>query len=193
MDKSISQNLGRPSIINDDDIAVSLPPKKPSPGGAQVYDIFQDQITLAIIASRIYTEIYSANAATKSETYRMSVRGKLDDHLQRWRAGIPIDIRPEHPIHCPEEQFVPVIMMHFTYLDAMILLHRPGHGEVADLHMKGKGEDPRRRLNGRVYASHLLCLAAARRSIKLLNTFNSNEMQNQYISWFVTHSCHGTL
>jgi hypothetical protein len=29
MEKAISHNLGRPSVINDDDIAVDLPPKKP--------------------------------------------------------------------------------------------------------------------------------------------------------------------
>jgi Fungal specific transcription factor domain len=178
LEKAISHNLGRPSVINDDDIAVDLPPKKStSSGGGKGYDIFQDQIKLAIIGSRIYTELYSSSSQTKSETHRMTVLGKLDDHLQRWRDSIPIDIRPEHPIRCSEEQYVPVAMMHLTYLDAVILLHRlPGNQEpyknveATDMHLGTN-------------ASQLLCLAAARRSIQILDTFSNNNLQN--IMWFV--------
>jgi len=192
MEKAISQNVGRPSVINDDDIAVDLPPKKSelaiSRSGAKFYDIFQDQIRLAIIGSRICTELYSASSQTKSEVDRVRVRGKLDNELQRWRDAIPINIRPEHPIKCSDEQYVRVVMMHFVYLDAVIRLHRvPDHsrsfkdGGATDL----KSHDQRSRLNPRVYASQLLCLAAARRTIQLLDTFSSNNMQNQHLMWFV--------
>jgi len=192
MEKAISHNLGRPSVINDDDIAVELPPKMPglvqSPSRAKVYDLFQDQITLAIIGSRICSELYSASSQTKSEVDRMKVLGKLDNHLQRWRDAIPIDIRPEYPIKCSDEQYVPVVMMHFTYLDAVILLHRlSSHqgsfkdGETMDM----KSHDQRPRLNPRIYSSRLLCLAAARRSIQLLDTFSNNNLQNQHYMWFV--------
>jgi hypothetical protein len=192
MEKAISHNLGRPSVINDDDIAVDLPPKKPgliqSPSGAKVYDTFQDQITLAIIGSRICSELYSASSQTKSEVDRMRILGKLDSHLQRWRDAIPIDIRPEHPIKCSDEQYFPIVMMHFIYLDAVILLHRlSSHegsfkkGGVTDI----KNHDQQPGLNPRVYVSQLLCLAAARRSIQLLDTFSNNSLQNQYLTWFV--------
>jgi hypothetical protein len=192
LEKAISHNLGRPSVINDDDIAVDLPPKKPgliqSPSGAKVYDIFQDQIMLAIIGSRICSELYSASSQTKSEVDRMKVLGKLDNHLQRWRDAIPVDIRPEHPIKCSDEQYVPVIMMHFTYLDAVILLHRiSGHqesfkdGKATDM----KSHDQRPGLNPRVYASRLLCLAAARRTIQLLDIISNNNPQYQHLMWFV--------
>lgn len=190
MEKAISHNLGRPSVINDDDIAVDLPPKMPgliqSLSGAKVYDIFQDQVTLAIIVSRIYNELYSASSQTKSEVDLIKVLGKLDDHLQRWRDDIPVDIRPEHPISCSYEQYAPVVMMHFTYLDAVILLHRiSSHqeldGEAADM----RTHDRQPPLNPRGYASQLLCLAAARRSIQLLDTFSNNNLQNQHLMWFV--------
>lgn len=177
MEKAISHNLGRPSVINDDDIAIDLPPKQPrliqSPSGERVYDVFQDQIVLAIIGSRIYSELYSARSQTKSEMERMQVLSKLDDHLQRWRDSIPIDIRPEHPIKCSDGQYVSVVMMHFTYLDLVILLHRVSDhqqsfkaGEAADM----KNHDQRLQLNPGVHASQLLCLAAARRSVRLLDT-----------------------
>ena len=192
MEKEISHNLGRPSVINDDDIAVDLPPKKPgliqSPSRAKVYDVFQDKIMLAIIGSRIYSELYSASSQTKSEVDRMKVLGKLDYHLQRWRDAMPVDIRPEHPIKCSDEQYVSVVMMHFTYLDAVILLHRlPGHQEIfKDGEATAmKSHDQRPQLNPRVYASQLLCLAAARRSIQLLDTFSNNNLQNQHLMWFV--------
>ena len=192
MEKAISQNVGRPSVINDDDIAVDLPPKKPeltlTPNGSKFYDIFKDQIRLAIIGSRICTELYSASSQTKSEVDRMKVRGKLDNELQRWRDAIPIDIRPEHPIKCSDEQYVRVVMMHFVYLDAVIRLHRVSgyhklfkDGQATDL----KSHDQRPRLNPRVYASQLLCLAAARRTIQLLDTFGNNNVQNQHLMWFV--------
>lgn len=193
LEKAIGHNLGRPSVINDDDIAVELPPKKPgilrSPSGAGVYDIFQDSITLAIIGSRIYTELYSASSQTKSEEHRMKVLGKLDNHLQRWRDAIPIDIRPEHPINCSDEQYVSVVMMHFTYLDAVIMLHRiSGHhsetsfkyGEAMKTNVPGRSQ-----LNPRVNASQLLCLAAARRTIQLLHTISHNNGQNQHFMWYV--------
>src|ERR1700760_2607274 len=71
LEKAISHNLGRPSVINDDDIAVDLPPRKPvliqSHSGAKVHDVFRNQIMLAIIKSRIYSELYSASSQTKSE------------------------------------------------------------------------------------------------------------------------------
>ncbi|TVY25243.1 putative transcriptional regulatory protein [Lachnellula hyalina] len=185
MEKAISHNLGRPSVITDDDIAIDLPPKKPgliqSPSGAKVHDIFQDQITLAIIKSRIYTELYSASSQTKSESDRMKVLAKLDNHLQRWRDAMPIDIRPEHPIRCSDEQYVPVVMMHFIYLDAIILLHRlSGHQEASKI-PRSDTTDMKSR-----HASQVLCLAAARHSIQLLHTFSSNNLQNQHIMWFVT-------
>ena len=192
IEKAVSHNLGRPSIINDDDIAVELPPKKPgfikSPSGSKVYDIFQDQITLAIIGSRICSELYSASSQTKSEVNRMKVLGKLDNHLQRWRDAMPVDIRPEHPLKCSDEQYAPVVMMHFVYLDAVILLHRLSSHQasfkdedVTDM----KSRDERARLNPRVYASGLLSLAAARRSIRLLDTLSNNNLQNQHLMWFV--------
>jgi hypothetical protein len=192
MEKAISHNLGRPSVINDDDIAIDLPPKQPrltqSPSGDKTYDVFQDQIGLAIIGSRIYSELYSARSQTKSEMERTKVLGKLDDHLRRWRDSIPVDIRPENPIKCSDEQYVSVVMMHFTYLDLVILLHRVSDhqqsfkdGETTDM----KRQDQRLELNPRVYASQLLCLAAARRSVQLLDTLKNTRPQNQRLLWFV--------
>lgn len=181
LEKQISRNLGRPSVINDDDIAVDLPPKKPEttkfPSRGKTYDIFQDQIKLSIIGSRIYTELYSSSSQTKSEPDRMRVLDKLDNHLQRWRDSIPIDIRPEHPISCSYEQYVLVAMMHLSYLDAVILLHRlPGHRESFE----------NSKTNTKTNTSQLLCLAAARRSIQILDTFRNNKLQN--LTWFVSTS-----
>jgi hypothetical protein len=194
LEKAISHNLGRPSIINDDDIAIELPPKQPgiirSVNGGNVFDIFQDQVTLAIIGSRICTELYSASSQTKSEADRMKVLGKLDRHLQNWRDAVPVEIRPEHPISCSDEQYASIVMMQFAYLDTVILLHRlPGHqkslkrGETTDEKMP----DPKTQFNVRVRASHLLCLAAARRSIRLLDAISKNDKQNQNLTWFVVN------
>ena len=191
IEKTISHNLGRPSVINDDDIVVYLPRKKPVtqlPKRPEAYDIFRDQVMLAIIGSRICSELYSASSQTKSEVDRMKVLGKLDNHLKRWRDGLPIEIRPEHPITCSEEQYVSVVMMHFAYLDAVILLHRvSSHEEVfkSSNAKQSTSHDQQAQPNPRVRASRLLCLAAARRSIQLLDTFSKNNLQNQHLMWFV--------
>lgn len=190
LEKAISHNVGRPSCLHDDDIAVDLPPKKPDSqtGGAKVYDTFQDQVKLAIIGSRICSELYSASSQTKSEADRTKVLGTIDTHLQKWRDALPIGIRPEHPIQCSAEQYVGVVMMHLTYLDAVILLHRlSSHQDpsrsVETTNTTGRAQQPR--LNPRVYASQLLCLAAARRTIHLLNTFNHDIIQNAHLMWSV--------
>ncbi|MCJ1308243.1 hypothetical protein MMC25_001896 [Agyrium rufum] len=194
MEKPISQNLGRPSIINDDDIAVELPSKQPrlirSPSGARVYDIFQDQVKLAIIGSRIYSELYSASSQTKSQADRIKVLGQLDAHLQRWRDAMPLDIRPEYSINCSDEQYVPVVMMHFIYLDAVIMLHRiSSHREsyIEDETAEVKTANRQSQLSPRLYGSQLLCLAAARRSIQLLDTFSNNNLHNQHLMWMALY------
>lgn len=191
IEKATSHSLGRPSFINDDDVAVDLPPQKPistQKSGAKIYDFFQDQVKLAIIGSRIYTELYSASSLTNSEADRMKVLGKLDNHLQHWRDTIPIEIRPEHPIICSDEQYASVVMMHFTYLEAVVQLHRLSghHKSFQDDEAPDMKREDLQRLNPRVHASYSLCLAAARRSIRLLDTFSNNTLQNQHFMWFVT-------
>ncbi|CAG8976123.1 hypothetical protein HYALB_00002404 [Hymenoscyphus albidus] len=188
-EKSTSHSLGRPSSIYDDDIAVDLPPNGAATiqasTGAKLYDFFQNQITLSIIESRIYSELYSASSLTKSREGRMRVLGKLDDHLQRWRDAIPIEIRPEHPISCTNEQYIPVVMMHFTYLEAVIQLHRVSsrQGIFRNGTTTKVESGDELRLDNQTYTSHLLCVAAARRSIRLLDTIGNKTRHNQHFMW----------
>ncbi|CAG8957218.1 hypothetical protein HYFRA_00009420 [Hymenoscyphus fraxineus] len=188
LEKSTSHSLGRPSSIYDDDIAVDLPPNGAvtiqASTGAKLYDFFQNQTTLSIIESRIYSELYSASSLTKSREDRMRVLGKLDDHLKRWRDAIPIEIRPEHPISCTNEQYIPVVMMHFIYLEAVIQLHRvSSRQDIFRNDHTTEAESGDERLDNRSHTSQLLCLAAARRSIRLLDTIGNKPRHNQHFMW----------
>jgi hypothetical protein len=100
---------------------------------------------------------------------------------------LPIEIRPEETIQCSWEQFIPVVMMHFTYMNCLTTVHRASlnHGSWTNIRPKQDGlalHD--QQLNPRVYASHSICLSAARSTIELLRKVSNYSPRNSII-WFV--------
>ncbi len=102
---------------------------------------------------------------------------------------MPEEIRPEMPIQCSNEQFVPVVMIHFSYLDCLTTLHRVSihHGSWMNDRAKQNGSMLHdQQLNPRVYASQSICLNAARNSIRLLEHVNLNgDSPRDNFIWFV--------
>lgn len=192
LDKSISLRTGQPSVIVDDDIGVDLPEEKEmfhiSPDGSKRYGIFRCHAILARLESSIYQELYSIRARNKSELERLKTVGKLDKELQDWKDSLPLGIRPETPIECPRDQFLPVVMMHFTYLNALTTIHRASvnHGSWVNFRSKQTGSGFHdQHLNPRVYASHSICLSAARSSIELLQRVGIHSPRDNLI-WCVS-------
>ena len=176
MDKVLALRLGHPSVMNDNDIGVDLPKEHKSfsfyPDGSQRYDIFRCQVRLALLESRIYTELYSAAAHRRSALERLRSVGQIDKELQEWRTTVPIEIRPDEFIRCSQEQFPPVFLMHFEYYNCLTTIHRVSihhRGSWTNddvIEMTSTPHNPQ--LNPRVYSSQSICLAAARSTIKLL-------------------------
>lgn len=100
---------------------------------------------------------------------------------------MPIEIRPEETIQCSWEQFVPVVMMHFTYMNCLTSVHRVSmnHGSWINIRSKQDGSALHdQQLNPRIYASHSICLSAARSTIELLRKLSNYSPRNSLI-WFV--------
>jgi hypothetical protein len=183
MDKVLALRLGHPSVMNDNDIGVDLPKEHKSfsfyPDGSQRYDIFRCQVRLALLESRIYTELYSAAAHRRSALERLRSVGQIDKELQEWRTTVPIEIRPDEFIRCSQEQFPPVFLMHFEYYNCLTTIHRVSihhrgswtNDDVAE--MTSTPHNPE--LNPRVYSSQSICLTAARSTIKLLQYMEAVE------------------
>ena len=175
IDKALALRLGVPGVMHDNDIGIDLPKEhrmfSVDLDSSRSHDIFQCQVQLALLRSRIYTELYSAKAQQKSALDRLRSVGQLDKDLQDWRMTLPLEIRPDEVIRCSQEQIPPVFLMHFAFFDCICTIHR------ISLHFRGPWtkEDPTQiaslhspQLNPRVYSSQSICLAAARSTIKLL-------------------------
>jgi hypothetical protein len=197
MDKSVALRLGHPSVINDDDIGIDLPQEKTfvevRPDGSTRYGIFRCQIQLAMLESRIYSELYSARSLKRSTLDRLRSIGELDKALLEWKEALPLEIRPETALGRIEAQFLPIVMMHFAYFNCITTIHRISvhHGSWASSHLSdGRSTLHDRQLNPRVYASQTICLTAARQSIQILKCVSlRKDMQSYNIIMFVLTFC----
>ena len=189
LEKSTCIRTGRPSAISEEDIGVGLPPEDlhvegdvgihvPSLPGQKFYP-FRNMCAIALIESRVYTELYSAKSRTRTAEQKLQWVGRLDRELQEWKDTIPLEIRPEHKIQCEREQRFAIIMLHFVYYNCVTAIHRVSvhHGSWT-INDDDLGSDTTPQpstpasstsstLNPRVYASYALCLSAARSIIHL--------------------------
>jgi hypothetical protein len=170
IDAGVSLRTGRPPAMSDKNISIELPVTTPNG-----YDHFRSMATLALLEARAYTELYSAEAATRSRLQRLKCIGRLDTELERWRDAMPPGYRPESQVSCPDDQLLPLTMLHFAYYNCVMAIHRASidHGSWTN---ESDGSSPVAHgdegLNPRVYASSTLCLQAARHTINVLKQFN---------------------
>jgi hypothetical protein len=193
IDKNIALRCGQPSAIVDDDIGIDLPRERNIieryPDGTRKFELFRCQAQLALLESRIYTELYSIRSRTRSDLDRLMSVSKLDSDLQKWRESLPEEICPEMPIKCSKDQLFPVLMMHFAYFNCVTTVHRVSihHGSwTSDLANRSGSNLHNQHLNPRVYASQSRCLAMARNTIQLLqmDTIHRDGSKDNFI-WCV--------
>lgn len=196
MDKSIALRLGQPSVMNDDDIGIDLPPEK-LPDEIRTDNItikagiFRYHVQLAGLESRIYSTLYSARGQSKSLMERMRLVGELDKEVLEWKDRLPMGIRPEMPIQCQEDLVLPIVLMHFAYFNCLTLIHRTSvhHGSWASITNSSQeniGQEDDGRLNPRIYGSYAICLSVARQSIQLLNLIDiETRAVGKSSLWFV--------
>ncbi|KAH8586014.1 fungal-specific transcription factor domain-containing protein [Bisporella sp. PMI_857] len=194
MDKTIALRFGHPSVMRDDDIGIDLPHQdsllEEYSDGLKRYNMFRYHAELAQLESRVYSELYSVRARSKSKSNRLAAVGELDKALQEWRLALPQEIRPGEPIQYAEEHFIPLAMMQFAYFNCLTTIHRSSihHGSWTSdgaCNDEATSHDPS--LNPRVYASYSICLTAARKSIELLNMFDKKYSSGPgNLTWFVS-------
>lgn len=181
VDKDLCLRSGRPPAQDDDDMNVELPNEDPpdSLGNIPLADgqgkinLFRLMCTFAVIENKVYKKLYSTKASKQSDAELLKTIGDLDRELEEWKDGIPIDFRPEHEIkasHTP--LMLHVVVLHFAYYNCLTTIHRMSihHGfwtsRLSDLALRGLNA---KAINPRVFSSGVLCVQAARASIKLLD------------------------
>ncbi|KAH8594241.1 fungal-specific transcription factor domain-containing protein [Bisporella sp. PMI_857] len=180
IDKGMSLRHGRPSIIHDEDIGVELPDK-----GSEIFNpsqrlgfyAFYYMSTLALLESRVYSQLYSVRSRTQSKLQRLKTVGNLDHELQTWLETVPVEIRPGQEILCDERDVNVVILVCFAFYNCLIAIHRESayHGswtKEGEARMLSKARS--QGLNTRVYESAKICLDAARNVIKLLRHYRAD-------------------
>ncbi|KAK5160288.1 hypothetical protein LTR04_004602, partial [Oleoguttula sp. CCFEE 6159] len=180
LDRDLCLRSGRPPIQDDDDMNVDLPSEDPFDNigniplanGKGRVNLFRLMCTFAVIASKVYKQLYSVKASKQSDGELLNTIGELDNELEAWKDGIPIDFRPEHEIkaaHTP--LLLHVVVLHFAYYNCLTTIHRMSvhHGywtsRLSNYAIQGLNARP---LNPRVFSSAALCVHAARTSITLI-------------------------
>jgi len=180
LDKGVSLHRGRPSFIHDQDIGVTLPKPTPfvctTPSSFPNGSTFVMAVKLAMLESRVYSELYCARARAKPIREKLKAVGMLDHELQRWRQELPSPIRPGNPIVCDEQYFLPILVLHYSYYNCLTTIHRASmhYGPWTDLPEEREPVNRDIGLNPRVYDSESICVAAAREVIHLLDHFKQS-------------------
>ncbi|RDW67544.1 hypothetical protein BP6252_08940 [Coleophoma cylindrospora] len=174
IDKSLALRIGHPPIIVDEEIGIDLPPEtnqlELGMDGKPKFNTFRYVVQLAIVESRILSELYSIRSRNGRGIERLRSVAQLDKAVQEWREELPIEIRPGEEIKCSEEQLMHVVMIHFAYLNCLATIHRVAihYNSFKDCISQDDSSLNDQQIKARVHASQAICLTAARNSIELL-------------------------
>lgn len=160
LEKSMCFRIGRPSAINDEDIGVPIPSESllegrsmgisvPSNPDRKFYT-FRATCFIALIESRVCSELYSARSWMRSPNERLQRISRLDQELQEWKDSIPIELRPEETVQCARDQRFAALMLQFSYYNCMTAIHRASihHGSwTSTENVPTQGNTPRSRSN----------------------------------------------
>ena len=198
LDKGACLRSGCPPTIHDEDIGIRLPDPETASvtldEGCVKFSVFRHFAELALIESKVYSELYSARSRLRSLEERHRSISRLDRELQRFKNGITENIRPGYDIDCPESHFLAILMLHFSYYDCLETVHRASvhhqswfteveHAKLQSEHQSGRNAN----LNPRVYSSTEICMFAARGMVDLVKYFvNENSQPREGLSWFVS-------
>jgi hypothetical protein len=187
-EKGMSLRFGRPSVLSDEDILMSLPEDDPEQyfpiypcrqptGDSPMVNGFVLSVRLAVLESKIYRELYSESAKKKSERTISDSINKLDLELQQWKDELPFEVQPESIFSSNETPQIAIIMLHFTYYNCLATIHRrrltDGIAYTEGLHNYGSNKEG-------IQSSKILMMNAAR-SIMYLMKFVTE--QNNELIW----------
>ncbi|KAG9918553.1 hypothetical protein KCV05_g11032, partial [Aureobasidium melanogenum] len=130
-EKDLSLRLGRPPMINDDDIDVPLPASiqptndaRTSPHSADRHHLFQKLIMLSKIESRIYSELYSSKAESQPASERLKSIVRLNQDIKDWRLKLLPDVRPGDALTCQPDERAAITLLHLVYHNCILAIHR---------------------------------------------------------------------
>jgi hypothetical protein len=195
LDRDLCLRSGRPPVQDDDDMNVELPSENPADNignipladGKGKVNLFRLMCTFALIASKVYRQLYAVKASKQSDGELLNTIGELDRELEEWKDSIPVDFRPEHEIKASHTPLIlHIVVLHFAYYNCLTTIHRMSvhHGywtsRLSDYAIQGLNARP---LNPRVFSSAALCVSAARASIHLIKYIPHGDFD---CVWYVT-------
>lgn len=178
LEKNLSLRLGRPPMINDDDIDVPLPASNQPINIASMtshtpdrHQVFYKLIMLSKIESRIYSELYSSKAESRSASERLKSIVKLNQEIKDWRMKLLPCVRPGDALACLPDERAAITMLHFVYHNCVLAIHRsPLHSALwtakSNPIQDALSQDPE--VRELVDSSQHLCVNSARWSLSLV-------------------------
>lgn len=170
---------GLPSAFGDDELDIELPSEVPTDGlGIFILSRTQTPINflrftaeLSVIQSRIHRRIYSERVAQQTPTELLDAVADLDQQLEIWKSGLPLEIRPTYNrMLSSSELEIPVLQLHFAYYNVVGKVHTAvtglGHLNESDIVRSGSLDAGREHPN--MLLSSQIRLAAARATLLLL-------------------------
>ncbi|KAL1618563.1 hypothetical protein SLS56_010491 [Neofusicoccum ribis] len=126
LEKMISFNTGKSSVLNDSDISCTIAPL-PEPAFGN-FDWLLTFVKHTRLLARLHATLYSVSAAGRSlEYYRAAVQQLLGE-LEVWKSTIPSNLKPGEalqPHALPGSQMIMIyIMVNYLYYNTALTLHR---------------------------------------------------------------------
>ena len=194
LEKGICFRCGRPSMFNDDDIAVRLPLAQTNATDSNATIscrlIFGSLAQLAFFESRVYHYIYSEKAKTLPQLERQRRANLLDNELRKWKELLPAAIRPLRKTS-PDGYTTRLCMLHLTYYHCLIVLHQSPIAAGPSDRLQGQNQDESQgQTSSNYYYSHsnFICLSAARAMLQLLKSVLFSQSRLEGLLWCGTLS-----
>ncbi|EEA21978.1 conserved hypothetical protein [Talaromyces marneffei ATCC 18224] len=183
MDQGIGIKTGRGYLQHPDDSDVDLPSENPKAfndiqnGCRWSIRLFRSTCTHAILGSTIYRELYATKAFYKSFPEVCKTVNDLSDQLREWKkeysclSYTPPKSKESEDLNRDEEvKIVAHISEKLCYLNSIILINRmPLLFEIAGMKRTHPNRDAIKHVSATSRHHSLICLHAARDSLKLLD------------------------
>ncbi|KAF2097365.1 hypothetical protein NA57DRAFT_57956 [Rhizodiscina lignyota] len=133
LDKDLSLHHGQPSLIDDDDTDLELPPLNPEDGSGDIYtldgrvkfNLFRSRVDLACIESRIYKDLFSLRARGQSDIERESLVKSIETALEDWKNSLPPEFRVENiASKVSSTSLIHISIVHFVHFHSLARIYR---------------------------------------------------------------------
>ncbi|KAM5345948.1 hypothetical protein ACJ41O_011809 [Fusarium nematophilum] len=176
-DMCITSNL--PLVQHAMDIDVDLPPEDPPDGlgdvslseNGQKINFFRIMTDLSVIQAEVHQYLQSVGGNQKLREDLLKEAIRLDQELEKWKIGIPIDFQPEYEIKTSDTYLRHnIIILHFGYYNCLSNIHhacvRLGKSDEASA--ESVSQSPSRGMDAHTITSGSIHASAARAMVRLI-------------------------